>query len=124
MPWSGNDSFKRKVERCFREHANGEEKLNATSAHAAFIAMGGRSTMPVARVESLLPYYALNASGLISLVGFKKLVDYLQKGHNVADELDAVYDQLVALKARNAALEAELRDKGRDPPPSQPLCGG
>ena len=105
-----SDSFKRKAEKAFAQRAGSTNALTAQGAHAAFLDMGGRPTLPLERVSSLMPTFTFGDTSLLSMSAFKKLVDYLCKGRNVQDELDAVYQKVAALKVENESVRRQLAE--------------
>ena len=99
------DSFKRKADKAFSQFAGSASTLTAPEAHSAFLAMGGRPTLPLERIVSLLPAFTFSDTSLMSISAFAKLVDYLSKGPDLQDELDAVYNKVAVLKAEKAAAQ-------------------
>ena len=59
------------------------------------------------RVQYLLQKFDASGSGTLDLGGFKALLSYLQRGHNVQDELAAAWELVDSLKADNVGLERQ-----------------
>ena len=74
----------------------------------ACISLGGRPSLPLERIRELIPKYSFENDGTVSKGAFAKLIEYLGKGHNVVDEMDAVYNKLAASRSKCQDLEAEV----------------
>ena len=79
--------------------------LDAEGILMAMLATGIRATTSVDRVRTLLPRFDGNGDGLMTLGEARKLQAYLQKGHNVVDEIDDIYLINALLRNENAALK-------------------
>ena len=82
-----------------------EGSLCAEEVIAAEVA-GGHRRPPLERIKFLLPGYHQSADGRISMTEYRRLHAYLQRGHNVIDELEDIYAQLTSLKLELTAAQA------------------
>ena len=105
------DTFHRQASNVFVQFAGQTSGLAAPEAHAAFLAMGGRPTMPLERIVTLMPHFTFSNKSLLSLSAFTRLVGYLCNGpedvQELHDELDAIYTEVADLKADQAAAQHE-----------------
>ena len=103
----------KKLEAAFAE-ADATSKtgaVDAAAAHEALVFSGSCPQLLMARLLTLMPQYG-NTKGKITLSELKRLHAYLQKGHNVAEELTQAYVTITL-------LQQELDDvcAGRPPRP-------
>ena len=101
MTMFGTDSFKKRVERAFASAGvDAQGKLSPEGVREAYISLGGRPSLPLERIRELIPKYSFENDGTVSKGAFAKLIEYLGKGHNVVDEMDAVYNKLAASRSK------------------------
>jgi hypothetical protein len=91
---------------------SGSGTLDAPGVHECLLAISGSRNNPAQaglgheRVAMLLPRYDSNNDGRLTLPEVKRLHAYLQKGHNVRDEIFEVYRTLSLMRVELADARA------------------
>ncbi len=67
-----------------------DARLTPEEVIACEVASGGRRP-PLERIKHLLPGYDGDGDGRLTMAEYKKLHAYLQRGHNVVEEMEDVY---------------------------------